>query len=223
MKKIYSVIPPIVLTFLLTLLCAEKKFIVRNDNFSPAAGHTVYIVNSNLHTGIIIPVDQEAEKTINAVKFFRSYKFIDIGWGEEKYYQEPVDSLLMGARAILLPNTSVIRVEGYSGTLEDFIMWSDYAVELTLTGEQYNSLLEFIAESFMKDNGGEDIMTSAKRSGRVIFFRSVYRYHLFHTCNTWVAEALEYSGLNVSPSLVITAGQLYDEIKEQGRVIREPR
>jgi hypothetical protein len=33
-----------------------------------------------------------------------------------------------------------------------------------------------------------------------------------NTCNTWVAEALETAGLPVSAGLVITAGQLAEEL-----------
>ncbi len=183
--------------------------------------YTVYIVNNNLHTGIVLPVEKKSLEKITALKYFDRFSFADIGWGEEKFYQDPDDNFCMGARAVLLPNTSVIRIEGYSSFLNYSIEWSDYTVMLSLSDDQYIRLLNFIEKSFRKDNGNELLITSQKHKGAVIFFKSLYRYHLFNTCNTWIAEALKASGFDVSPSFIITAGQLYNEIKGHGKILKQ--
>ena len=182
--------------------------------------HSIYIVNNYMHTGIIIPVENESIHVISSLKYFRDYNFIDIGWGEEKFYQDPNNNICMGARAILLPNTSVIRIEGCSAAMENFILWSDFTVRLSLTTEQYMKLLDFIGKSFIKGSDDESVITSSRHSGEIIFFKSVYRYHLFNTCNTWVAKALQKAGLDVSPTFIITARQFYNKIKDQGTVIK---
>lgn len=223
MKKLNS--------FLLILLSALQIFIsasctgrenlnTGNETGYTAGQYTVYIINNNLHTGIVIPVDDESSRTITALKYFKNFRFTDIGWGEEKFYQNPKDNFCMGARAVLLPNTSVIRIEGYSNTADSFIGWSDYTVRLTLSKDQYIKLIRFIENSFKKDTGDTLFITSEKYSGEIIFFKSVYRYCLFNTCNTWVAEALKSSGLDVSPFFIITASQLYREIRNQGTVLK---
>jgi len=188
------------------------------DGRSIPEQYSIYIINYSFHTGIVIPVNNESLNAVTALVYFKQFSFTDIGWGEEKFYQNPGDNYCMGARAILLPNRSVLRIEGYSSR-DNFILWSNYVVQIYLTKEEYLKLLAFISQSFAKQ-GSDLIIASEKHSGEVIFFNSIYRYHLFNTCNTWIAEALKVSGLDVSPFLTITAGQLYDEIKDKGRVIK---
>lgn len=182
--------------------------------------YPVYIINYNLHTGIVIPLIDESLHNISALRYFKNYQLTDIGWGEENFYQDPSDNFCMAARAVLFPNSSVLRIEGYGNIDNGYIGWSDFTVKLTLTKEQFIKLSGFIENSFRKDEQNGIIITSEKHSGGIIFFKSVYKYHLFNTCNTWVARALESSGLDVSPLFIITAGQLYNEIKDKGTVLK---
>lgn len=223
--KISDFLPLIVflITLQVSMSCAgnEKANGLRGSDLQTEI-RIVYIVNNNLHTGIVIPINDESTRSVIALRYFKNYSFSDIGWGEEKFYQDPKDNICMGARAIFLPNTSVIRIEGYTAATENFILWSDYTVRLALSTEQYIKLTGFINKSFKMEPADEPVITSKKNSGEIIFFKSVYRYHLFNTCNTWVAKALKYSGLDVSPFFIITAGQLYNEIKDLGTVIKAP-
>lgn len=182
--------------------------------------YTVYIVNNNLHTGIIIPVNGESLKRISGMKFFMNFMYADIGWGEERFYQDPDDNFCMAARAVFFPNSSVIRMEGYDSVGPYFVSWSDYTVELIFTREQFIKLSDFIGNSFKKDTTEDFIVASKRHSGSVIFFKSVYRYCLFNTCNTWVADALKNSGFEVSGFPVITARQLYYGIRDKGIVLK---
>jgi len=223
MKKLY-LIQSAILFFIqlsISLSCTAAENLNTEAEMNKSSDkYTVYIINNNLHTGLVIPAKIEMSQKITALKYFHSFSYIDIGWGEEKFYQEPKDNFCMGARAILLPNTSVIRIEGYSSFTDDIIGWSDYTVMLNLSKDQYTKLIMFIENSFRKDEGNELIITKQKHSGSIIFFKSVYKYHLFNTCNTWIAEALEASGLDVSPFFVISASQLYNEIKDKGKILK---
>lgn len=221
LKKSINILTAVILyaLFQYTFISAEDKLpadSIHNSSF------TVYIVNQNMHTGIVIPVEDIPEQIFPAVRHFRKYRFIDIGWGEERYYQKPDDSLLDGARAILLRNSSVIRIEGYRGTAGNFIDWSDYTIEITLSRIQYTQLLEFIGRSFLLGSDGEPVTASQKHSGSIIFFKSIHTYHLFNTCNTWVSDALIYAGLELPASVVVTRMQLYKQIQSAGRVIKKP-
>lgn len=183
--------------------------------------YTVYIVNNNLHTGIVIPVNSESIRYIPALEYFKNRNFADIGWGEEKFYQNPKSGFCMGAKAILLPNRSVIRIEGYNSFDSFFINWSDFTIRLSLTDNQFRELAAFIQRSFGDKMEGELIITSQKHSGEIIFFRSLHSYHLFNTCNTWVAKALQSAGIELSSMFIITKGQLYDQLKDRGTVLKK--
>jgi uncharacterized protein (TIGR02117 family) len=219
--KFIMIFTLLALQMLINSSCSgEEKLIYEGESITDSKQYSVYVINNNLHTGIVIPVSSESSQIMSALKFFNNFQFVDIGWGEEKFYQEPDDNFCMGARAILLPNTSVLRVEGYSSFDGGVISWSDYSIKFNLTHDQYIKLLTFIEKSFTKGAGDELFITLKKHSGEVIFFKSVYRYHLFNTCNTWVAEALQSAGLKVSPFFIITDSQLYKEIKDRGTVLK---
>jgi len=51
--------------------------------------------------------------------------------------------------------------------------------------------------------------------GRSRFYASRERFHLFKTCNVWVATALREAGLPVTPS--INAGALMARLRALGR------
>jgi hypothetical protein len=159
---------------------------------------------------------------INALKYFTDYEYEDFGWGEEDVYHSPADTFCMDARAILLINSSVVRVEGRNESLNSIINWSDFTVKFSLSLEQFILLCGFINESFFIDPANEPVITSRTSSGRVIFFRSVRKYYLFNTCNTWIADALKHSGIEISGSLIITSGRLYNAIKDHGTVLKPP-
>jgi len=212
---------PFFLTLFLSISCSGNSKLNKDaipDTTSDQ--YTIYIINYSFHTGIIIPIEDRSIKLIRALDNFKNYRFADIGWGEEYFYQNPDDNYCMAAKAILLPNPSVIRIEGYSSLEGSFICWSNFTVKLMLSADQFKNIAQFIDRSFKTDVGSNYIITSKNNSGDTVFFKSIYRYHLFNTCNTWVAGALHSSGMDISPSFIITAGQLYDEIKDKGEVIK---
>jgi len=44
-------------------------------------------------------------------------------------------------------------------------------------------------------------------------------YHLFNTCNTWLARALKLSGFEIKDDIILTE-QLFNEAAKVGRVIK---
>lgn len=181
--------------------------------------YKVYLVNKGIHTGLVIPVNFVSEEIITAMEYFREMEFVDFGWGDEAYYQGSDDSFCLGVRAVALPTPSVMRVEGFAGTVESLAQWSDFAVQFNMNRENFQLLCEYIDRSFRRGENNSLILTSKKRKGNVLFFSSVYYYHALNTCNTWAARGLSDAGLDVSPFLVITAEDLFDEVKGRGVVV----
>ena len=212
--------PLAVLSALVILSCSSGGKRISPDPGEGGAEYEVYIVNKNIHTGIIIPVNEISRSMISALTFFPESEYADFGWGEEAFYQSPGKKYCLGIRAVIIPSSSVMRVEGFSNLLDEVVRWSGYAVRFTLSEREFKSLCGYIDSSFRRGENGELLETSRKRGGEIIFFKSVYRYHLFNTCNTWVARALGNAGLNVSPLLVITSGDLYYEVKDAGTVLK---
>lgn len=182
--------------------------------------YTIYIINRDIHTGLIIPVNAVSKKNISAIMFFENAAYIDFGWGEEVVYQTPNETLSMDAKAIFIPSSSVLCAEGLNLNLDMLVGWSDYAVEFKLTEEEFGRICMFVDKSFTRDTDGRLIKTSVRSGGDVIYFKSVHTYCLFNTCNTWIAEALSQAVPGISPFMVITKSGLYDEIKDKGTLLK---
>jgi hypothetical protein len=103
--------------------------------------------------------------------------------------------------------------------LESIIKWSDFCIKINVTEDQYSELLKYINESFMVEDN-KYVIASSFSSGDIVFYKSVHMYHLFNTCNTWVAEALETAGCDISKEGIITAEDLFIEVKSIGEVLK---
>jgi len=207
--------------FLLSCKSSAENKVDHNNTIISEQQYPVYIMSSGLHTGLIIPVNSISEDKIHAVKIFKDYRFIDFGWGDEDYYQKPGGGkFCLGFKAVAFPISSVMRVQGFNSTPEDVALWSDYAVRFNLKPGEFSDLCEYIDKSFRKDKRKALMETSRKRNGEIIFFKSVYYYHGFNTCNTWAARALNRAGLDISAFMVITADDLFGEVKEKGVILK---
>ena len=179
----------------------------------------IYVVKNGWHTGLVFKKDSISTKIINALTYFQEFDYIDFGWGDADFYQHPGFDLILAAKAILIPTPSVVRVEGFPDTLERAIAWRDYCVRLRIDTNQYKALCQYIESTFSVDVHDSLIVTSGSPNRGLIFFKSPLKYHLFMTCNTWVAKALKYAGLKVDPFLVITAYDLYYKIIRLGEKV----
>jgi Protein of unknown function (DUF2459) len=178
---------------------------------------SIFIAKNSWHVGIILEIDDYLISKIDAIEHFEKYNYVDIGWGDAEFYQSPSDfDLLLAAKAILLPTSSVIRIEGYNNSLNEIINWRDYVFEIKLDSAQYNKLCEFLSNSFNRDSTNQLLQTSEKYNGIIKYYSSMHKYYLAYTCNTWVAESLEYADTEVISSNVITAEELFKELTKIG-------
>ena len=181
---------------------------------------TIHIIKDQWHTAFVIPVNDSLVSHLPAVKHFKEFNVVDIGWGDEEFFQAPSTDAYLAAKAILYPTDSVVRIAGMSRNTDRIIKWVDYCVELKISAPQYLKLCKFINESFQINNDSTLIITSKRPSGEVIFFKSNLKYHLFYTCNTWIGRALESIGYDIDTSGLITAEQLFYELVEIGTVLK---
>ena len=180
----------------------------------------VYIIKDEWHTAFLFKVSDSLIQLLPSIQSFSEFNIVDIGWGDEEFFQNPSDDIYLAAKAILYPTPSVVRIAGMISNIESILRWVDYCVELTITKTQFIELCQFINESFELDESDNLIITSKRPSGVVIFYKSKLKYHLFYTCNTWVARGLEFIGYEIDTDGLITAEQLFDELMEIGKVLK---
>lgn len=188
------------------------------------AQNKIFISKSDWHVGIILEVVESSKKGISCLAEFNDYKFVDIGWGDADFYQSSEDfDIYLATKAILLPTPSVVRIQGYTNEITDIIKYRDYTFEIILDSTQYNLLCDFIESSFKKDESNQNIISMEKYSGIIKYYHSTHKYYFANTCNTWVAEALEYSGYEINSSNVITAEELFKELVVTAKLLDQKK
>jgi uncharacterized protein (TIGR02117 family) len=169
---------------------------------------TVYIAQGEWHTGIILNLDDTPEGMFPEFNENFGYNYIDIGWGERDYYMARGVTIPLALNAILHPTPSVILLMPYQKNPRYIYGQGSRIVKLQLNEQQFRSLCHFITESFVRDEMGSPI--SAGEPG---FYLSKRKYHLFMTCNTWVAMALKRAGLRIRVFPVIMEWQLFAQLE----------
>ena len=62
---------------------AAKEFL-QDDSL-----HTIYLIKQRWHTAIVFHTEDVDTTILPEVKYFKGAELIDIGWGDEAFYQHP--------------------------------------------------------------------------------------------------------------------------------------
>ena len=189
--------------FFALVLLVSVNASTNSTNSNNTDGYVFYIMQESWHTGFIIRTSDVPDSLWPQIKQFNNRNFIDVGWGDEDFYQHPGISIYLALRAAVIPTSSALRVSPFNTHPE--IHFAQYAnlFKITATQEQFYSLINYIADSFTLDEDNNLTPSSSNR-----FFKSNLKYHLFRTCNTWVARGLRDSGYGVRWRCVLTRRQL---------------
>jgi uncharacterized protein (TIGR02117 family) len=138
---------------------------------------------------------------------------VEIGWGDEGFYQAQTATVWNTLGAILWPTSTVLHLAAVSGAPGEYFRESE-VIEVTVSEAGYRRLLQYIVDTFARtpDKG-------LKRLGPGIygnswFYRAVGSYSAFNTCNTWVAEAISTSGFPMSKSMALTAEGVMSQLRD---------
>ncbi|TBW28496.1 TIGR02117 family protein [Gramella sp. KN1008] len=168
-----------------------------------ASEHTgpvkIYLVQNGSHTDIVVPIANEIinwEKIILPEHFpawSPDTKYYSFGWGDREFYRTTPYwedlSFKTGFKAIFLNTPSAIHITRFEK------INSEKFIELNIETEQYIKLCEYILKHFQFSSEGKLKPLDFHYSNRDAFYNSTSSFHAFRTCNSWVNNALKYSGL----------------------------
>lgn len=189
-----------------------------SDSISCLTGKEIFFIKQQWHTAIVLQISDIDSNFFPIVKKFQDYKMIDIGWGDEEFYQYPDFDWELAFKALFIPTSSALRVEGISFSRELYFDLSEIVVKLIVSDEQFIKILQYIDDTFYR-NENKEIILSSKAGGQIIFYAAKGEYHLFNTCNTWLAKCLYKAGLNIKTDIILTE-QLFNELAKIGYVIK---
>ncbi|WP_116475818.1 DUF2459 domain-containing protein [Zobellella maritima] len=194
------------LVLLLSLLCAGCRTV---EEWRPAGkqGQPLYLVDHGLHVGLVVPAEGLAQRLPELGDTFPAARFTEVGWGDRAFYQSEQAGAGLALRALLWPTDAVLHLVPLSQPPK--VYFSGLPVlELKVSPAGMGRLLNELATSFARDESGNPKVVGAGRYGGGRFYASVERYHLLHTCNTWVARRLVAAGLPLRPAQAVTADGL---------------
>ncbi|HEU4342542.1 MAG TPA: DUF2459 domain-containing protein [Candidatus Binatia bacterium] len=198
-----------VFVVLLAIACARP---ISELQFQGDKIRRIFVVNYGWHTAIVIKKSELSEKALPEVREFPDADYLEIGWGDRDYYQAADAGLGLALRAAFWSSGSVLHVVGIQGAAERHFAGSEI-VEIMLGDQMFQRLSEFISGTFLRFDPAAPAEGRPGQYPTSQFYPARGKFHLFHTCNTWVAEALGAAGLPISPAFTFTAGSLMSRVK----------
>jgi uncharacterized protein (TIGR02117 family) len=192
----------LILTYSLPLICSSQDLKEQNE---------VVVRSNGFHTGLILPVKNKLFDWNSELQISQEVQFIEFGWGNDRFYMHkgrfPV---LLALNAVIHPSPTVLHVVYLNCHPEK---WFRHPKEksILLDSVNYMNLVNYIRTSFRtvenrKIYGGEGLYGPSE------FYTANGKYHLFRTCNSWVAGGLKIAGQKTA-LLPLTAGSVMRKIK----------
>lgn len=179
----------------------------------------IFLIKQYWHTAIIINKEDIDEGLFPEINLFSNFRLLDFGWGDEEFYQHPGFDSGLAFKALFYETPSTLRVEGIGITRQMYFDISEIVIRIIVTKEQLEKIVTFINQTVYRNSDGKSVMLGEQGLGRVKFFKANGSYHLFNTCNTWLAKCLLNAGIKINPNVILTE-ELFNEAAKVGTVIK---
>lgn len=174
---------------------------------SAAQAVTVWVEREGYHTALVVPHELAARNAPVLEKVLPQKPYVRFGWGDADFYGASRKTLLMGFRALVVSNRSVVEVGGFERP--DQAGKKVIAVELDEQGAV--RLMSFITGSFTLDASGRPQLSRSEPTG-LSYFKARGRYHLLKNCNHWTARGMDRSGMDMPVRTSMFAGQVMKRV-----------
>ncbi|MDQ3774886.1 MAG: DUF2459 domain-containing protein [Pseudomonadota bacterium] len=174
---------------------------------------SVLLLVDRWHAGVAIRASDIPGDLMPERRDFPEAEYLEFGWGDWDFYQASSFSSGYALKALLLSTRTVLHVVGFSGPVTRYAPYREI-IALNPPSHGFQHLVGYIDESFARE--GRDAAVPLRRGlyGDSRFYPARGTFHLFNTCNTWAARALQAAGYPISS--VITVGALVSEARRFG-------
>lgn len=176
----------------------------------------IYLVSHGWHAGIVIEREAIPPGLLPERDDFPAARYLEIGWGDRDYYMTPDPSFGILLKAGLWPTDSVLHVVGFSETVTRYFPRSEI-IRIDLGRAGFEQLCRHLDARFARQG---EVRLGPGLYGDSRFYLSRDTYHLFNTCNVWMARALREAGCPIIPAFNITVDDLLTNAMEFGTVIQ---
>ncbi|MDO9075474.1 MAG: DUF2459 domain-containing protein [Rubrivivax sp.] len=179
--------------------------------------YSVHVVNHGGHAGLVLRASDVPAGAWPAQADFPDADYLEVGWGDRAYYMAADPGVWLGLKAIAWPTPSVLHVVGVDTAPERFFPGAEI-LEIGVAPAGLQRLLAHLRQSHELDGAGRPITLGPGLYGHSRFYSSREQFHLFKTCNVWVATALQAAGVQISPTLALTTERLMVQLRPLAKV-----
>lgn len=108
---------------------------------------SIHVVRRGWHTGIIIAAADWPDRNWPLRADFPEEKYLEFGWGDERFYQAEETTPWLASRAALWPTSSVIHVIGLRSLTAEEVLVDDI-VEVRVSADGIHALVASIQSEF---------------------------------------------------------------------------
>ncbi len=177
----------------------------------------VWVLDHGWHTALAVRRADVDRAVWPDVDDLPEAEFIEVAWGDRGFYMATSPPAWLAVTAALNTSGSVLHVAAIATPLATAFPSADI-VELRLVPAGFAALTRFVADEYARDDASRPIRLARGLYGPSWFYAARSRYHLFNTCNTWVARALQHGGVPVHPAGTVTAASLMQQVRDAARV-----
>lgn len=197
--KLIAILFGLILMYVLVGYVFSKITINKEADTKPEV--EIFILTNGVHTDIVMPTKNNQMDWSKQIQFQNTksadstYKYIAMGWGDKGFYLETPEWSDLKASVAFKAATGLSTTAIHATYYKKMKLGED-CKSMMISKEQYKRLINYITDSFQKDNSGNFlyIKTDANYSKTDAFYEAIGSYSLFYTCNTWANSALKASG-----------------------------
>ncbi len=199
--------------------CSGKPYVVKASpeltaQWGVEKGVEIEVVSHGWHTGLVLPASKIIRHMPQLQQRFAGMPYLEFGWGDKGFYQAKEITSGLTMQAMFVPTESVMHVVGLEVRAKQAFPESEVKKSCVRV-EHYAALLEFITQSFARDEQGKLIPTKSGIYGDSQFYTGQGEYYAMNTCNKWTAKALMSAGQELSSLFKLTAGSVMSAMEEK--------
>ncbi len=176
------------------------------------ASVAIHVVNHGWHTGLVVRRADIPLGLVPETGDFPAADSLELGWGDWDYYQSGDPGLWLALKAALWPSASVLHVTGVKGKVTG--RFAGYEViRLAVARDGFIRFVDYLHYSFLRSGALKAMPIASGWGPNSLFYPARGKFHLFNTCNSWTARALEAAGFPMGMLEPVTADQLMAKVR----------
>jgi uncharacterized protein (TIGR02117 family) len=213
-RRVSPLVSALVATILLASGCLSPA--VNSGTKSADEPSTpLWIVDHGWHTSIVVRRADVDRARWPELDDFSDAARVEVAWGDREFYMATSPTSGLAIKAAIVTSGSVLHVVGFTAPVADHFAVGE-VVALRLSRRGFDALADFVHAEYQHDREGAPLRLGQSLYGSGWFYAARSRYHLFNTCNTWVARALGTAGLAVETAGVVTASDVMRQVRPIG-------